>query len=77
MNAVAFHIELPGMEHAGHVLWRARWRSVLERARRPILNHVAAVWAYVQEGSNLVVGTADHHYGLTGDRHGSEAVGIW
>ena len=74
MDAIAFHIELPSMEHARHVFRCARRRPLLKRPGGAVLNHVSPMWTDIKECSNLVICPPDHHHWLTGYGHRPEGI---
>src|SRR5690606_13132015 len=76
VDAVPLHVELPGMEHAGHPLRVARRLALEEAARRPALDQHAPVRADVEEGADLVVGAAADDDRLAGDRRRPGVVGL-
>jgi len=74
VHAPAFHIELPGVEHAGHVLRISRRRSFRETPRGAALDQVGAVGADIEEGADLVVGVTADDDRLACDGHRPEVV---
>ena len=72
VNASAEAIELPGVEHAGHVVGIARRLPHGQATRRLPQDQIAAMRADVEERAQLAVRAAHDHDRLARQRHGAE-----
>ena len=76
VNAIASHVVLPGVEHAGHALWIAGGLAFEKAAGRTPLDDHAAVRADVEKRANLIVRAAADDDRLARDGNRAEIVGI-